>query len=292
MNKLFLFFLLLHFSVSAQMLDNREGKAFSDKPFFNTEFVRINKIQTLNGRFTYKKPGEVLRATEYTYVYKFDSIGRLTQSYETRRDDGTQDTTWNKYIYDQRNQLIEHLKGDPNGLNVITYTYDEEGRVIKEMYAREYRDSGNTAQRTVFNIETMRYETFGKQVKKTVFNSYELPYLQEFCSYNEMGYLIEKREQYLITNTSKTHHYEYNEKGLLSAIRSYKDNEEKPYEEFMFTYDEHGNIEEKQHHRNGVYITETEILYNENSGMMTYVITRDVATNFIMILGFKNPEFF
>ena len=292
MNKLFLFFLLLHFSVSAQMLDNREGKAFSDKPFFNTEFVRINKIQTLNGRFTYKKPGEVLRATEYTYVYKFDSIGRLTQSYETRRDDGTQDTTWNKYIYDQRNQLIEHLKGDPNGLNVITYTYDEEGRVIKEMYAREYRDSTNTAQRTVFNTETMRYETFGKQVKKTVFNSYELPYLQEFCSYNEMGYLIEKREQYLITNTSKTHHYEYNEKGLLSAIRSYKDNEEKPYEEFMFTYDENGNIEEKQHHRNSVYITETEILYNENSGMMTYVITRDVATNFIMILGFKNPEFF
>jgi hypothetical protein len=65
-----------------------------------------------------------------------------------------------------------------------------------------------------------------------------------------------------------------------------------PIEEFIFKYDEHGNLLEKQIHRNGVYITEIGLIYNEKSKLLTYALTRDVATNFIMILGFKDYVFY
>ena len=95
-----------------------------------------------------------------------------------------------------------------------------------------------------------------------------------------------------MTSTLKSHRHEYNEKGYLSAIRTFTDQEETPREELVFLYDTFGNLTEKQLYRNGQYITEIEMLYNERSMLLTYVLTRDVATNFIMILGFKNPAYF
>ena len=86
----------------AQVLDNRKGLAFTDKPFFNVDFIKKNKLKKLKGTFTYKKQGEMMRPTEYKYVYEFNRSGQLISTFETRTDDGTLDTTWNKYFYDDK----------------------------------------------------------------------------------------------------------------------------------------------------------------------------------------------
>ena len=111
------------------MLDNRKGTAFTDKPFFNQDFIRENKIHFLNGQFTYKKSGEMMRVTKYHYVYEFDSIGRLISSYETRKDDGTLDTTWNKYVYSNDDYLVEHKKGDSKGFTSTIFEYDDQKKM-------------------------------------------------------------------------------------------------------------------------------------------------------------------
>lgn len=289
---LYWMFLLTSMDTVAQMLDNRDGNAFTDKPFFNSEFIRINKVKELKGEFTYKKPGDVMRVTEFNYVYTFDDLGRLISSYETRKDDGTKDTTWNKYNYNEQHWLTEHIRGDGKGFTSTIYEYDEKGRVISESYVRDYQDSLGQTLRTILNRETMTYEEYPGQVKKTVFNSFGLPYITEFTYYNELGYLTSRHERFIMTSTTRTHQYEYNEKGYLSAIRTVRDQDEKPAEETLFFYDDHGNLQDKHYYRDGVFITEIEMLYNERSMMLTYVLTRDVATNFIMILGFKNPAFF
>lgn len=274
------------------MLDNRLGAAFTDKPFFNKEFILSNKIHKLNGQFTYKKPGEVMRATKYKYVYEFDSHGRLSASFETRKDDGTSDTTWNMYRYSDADQLIEHKKGDGKGFTSIVFEYDNQQRIIKESYTREYIDSAGKSQRTILNSETMTYDNYGNQIKKTRFNSYNLPYMYEFSYYNELGFLIAREERLIMTSVVTTYKYEYNEKGYVAAIRAVQTGSDMPFEEYIYEYDEHGNLLEKQIHRNGVYITEIEMIYNEKSKLLAYVLTRDVATNFIMIIGFKEYQFY
>lgn len=274
------------------MLDNREGNAFSDKPFFSPEFIRLNKIKMLTGFYTYKKPGETMKNTQYKQVYQFDTLGRLISSFETRKDDGTKDTTWNLYKYSEKGKLIEHRKGDGKGFTVTNYDYDTNGRIVKEYYARDYIDTFRVAHRTVLNTESMRYETGDSSLRKTIYNSYDLPYMHVYSYFSAIGYLKERQERLIMTTGVTTYTYGYNERGLLSSIKQIRQEETTPYEEQVFMYDNHGNLTEKQYYRGGKYITETEMIYNEKSKLLTYVLTRDVATNYIMILGFKDYKFY
>lgn len=274
------------------MLDNRNGTAFTDKPFFDKNFIAANKIHFLNGQFTYKKIGDIMRTTEYKYVYEFDTYGRLSGSFETRKDDGTKDTTWNLYRYSDADLLLEHKKGDGFGFTSVIYEYDDKGRITRESYTRQYTDSLGEKKQTILNTESMHYEEYNNQLKKTVFNSYDLPYMTEISYYNELGYLIEKEQRLIMTGTVNKILYEYNNKGLLSSLKTIESGKDVPFEELQFIYDTNGNLLDKHIYRNGIYITEIEMLYNDKSKLLTYVLTRDVATNFIMILGFKDYKFY
>ncbi len=276
----------------AQMLDNTQGAAFTDRPFFSADFIRSNKIKELRGTFTYKKPGEVMRATTYEYVYSFDLNGRLISTFETRKDDGTKDTTGNMYVYDAEGRLSEHKIGDGKGYSVTLFDFDERGRIVRETYSREYRDTLGIWRRTELNSETMRYSEFDKQQKRTVYNSYGLPYMEEFTYTNDLGYLVKKEQRLLMTGELSTLSYSYNEKGLLSSLITTQYGVETPMEEYHFSYDQNGNLEERRVYREGKYITEFEIIYNEKSRLLKYVLTRDVTSNFLMILDFKEYFFY
>jgi len=275
-----------------QVLDNRNGEAFTDKPFFNQDFIRDNKVKKLNGTFTYKKMGQVLRPTEFKYVYEFNNNGQLISSYETRTDDGTIDTTWNKYEYDDEDRLMIHRKSDLEGFATIHYTYDSLDRVIQEDFIRDIDSNGVIVRSLSFNKETFKYTDYDQQIKRTRFNNYGLPYLDEFFNTNELGYLVERIERIKMTSTVYTYHYEYNEKGKLSAILKSNNRDEGYLEETKFKYDDLGNLIVKHNYKKGVFTTDIQIIYNSKSKLLSSVITRQVSTNFMMILRFKDYEFF
>ncbi len=277
----------------AQVLHNKEGNAFTDKPFFNREFIQKNKIKQLKGVYTYKKHRDIMRETEYVYVYHFDKKGNLVATIETCPDDGSKDTVRNVYRYNEDNLLVAHLKSDQNGFQAVYFEYDSLGRVISEEFKREVIDSNHqVVQSTTFNKETFVYQDFGLQTKRTRYNSYNLPYLDEFFNYNELGYLIEHIEKLKMTNDIYIISYEYNEKGLLSAIRKKKNNEDGFAEEVTFEYDALGNLEQKHIYRKGVFTTDIQIIYNSKSKLISSVITRQVSTGFLMILRFKEFEYY
>lgn len=278
----------------AQVLDNRNGDAFTDRPFFNESFIKDNKLKRLQGSFVYKKQDDLMRNTKFKYTYDFDRSGHLISTYETRTDDGTVDTTWNYYEYDEANNLAIHRKSDLEGFSSIHYDYDSVGRVIAEEYMRDFVEIGtNDVCRSLsFNREEIKHFDFDKQTKSTRFNSYGLPYLDEFINYNELGYLVERVERIKMTSTIYTYSYEYNEQGKLSAIRKSSNRQEGYLEELLFKYDELGNLIEKHIYRNGEFTTDIQIIYNSKSKLLATVITRQVSTGFMMILRFKEYEFF
>ena len=152
--------------------------------------------------------------------------------------------------------------------------------------------NGNLERTFVINNETMKYDTFPLQQKKTVFNSYNLPYMEEFSYYNADGYLLEKEERLKMTSGKVKQVYEYNEKGFISAIRSNATLDGKFAEEWFFKYDEFGDIIEKHVYKNGVFTTDIQIIYNTDTKLLSSVLTREVKSNFIMILRFMNYEFY
>lgn len=285
--------LFLFVSLSyAQVLDNSRGLAFTNKPFFNKTFVANNKIKTIKGRFNYKKSGQAMYPTEYYYVYNFDETGQLISTYETRKDDGTVDTTWNEYVYDGLGSLIEHKQGTRNGKSSTIYRLDEKKRTVSEEYLTESIDSSGQKTIVLVNSENMEYEDFGLQLKKTVSNSYGLPYKTEISYFDENGYLLEREERFLRTSNFNKHLYNYNEKGLLSSVSIYQKGKDEPVEEERYKYDNYGNLIEKHWYKNGEFTTETQIVYNEQTKLMTAVIIRDVKTDFLMIIRFGEYEYF
>jgi hypothetical protein len=64
--KLFVFFLIfISLEGYSQILDNTLGHAFTDQPFFNETFIRKNKIKKMSGKYIVKKPGDMMRQTEF-----------------------------------------------------------------------------------------------------------------------------------------------------------------------------------------------------------------------------------
>lgn len=278
---------------SAQVLDNRNGEAFSDVPFFNADFIKTNRIKRFNGYFVYKKKGDVMRDTEYKNVYEFDREGHLVSSFETRADDGTKDTVWNLYDYDLNGNLARHRKTDLDGYTTVEYQYDSLGRVVKERFLREVDSVNHEIVRSLlFNEERIEYAQYDRQLKRTRFNNYNLPYLDEFYNYNELGYMIQREERIKMTSTVYSYAYDYNETGRLSAIRKTSNREDGVLEEMRFRYDELGNLIEKHVYRDGEFTTDVQIVYNSKTKLLSSVITRQVSTGFLIVLRFNDCDFY
>lgn len=293
MKILVIFFLLVGIPVVSQVLDNRKGEAFTDRPFFNQTFIKENKLKKLSGSFVYKKPGELMHKTKYKYVYEFDSLGHLIATYETRTDDGTKDTTWNLYEYDDSDRLLIHRKTDQQGFTTVHYAFDSIGRVISEEFKRDIVNDANTIERSLtFNKENSTYVTYDNQTKRTRYNNYGLPYIDEYYNYNDLGYLVEHVERIKMTSTVYTSHYEYNREGRLAAIRKSSNEEDGYIEELLFDYDALGNLVEKHIYKRGVFTTDIQIIYNSKSKLLATVITRQVSTGFMTILRFQDYIFF
>ncbi len=275
-----------------QVLDNRNGEAFTEKPFFNQSFIKENKIKEIKGEFSYMKTGKGLVPMKYYSSYSFDNQGHLVESYETRPDDGSEDTTYNYYFYNASNLLDLHRSTEKEGLLAIHYAYDSLDRCIHKEFKRDIDSNGQIVRSLSFNKERIEYFDYDKQLKRTYFNNYDLPYMDEFYNYNDLGYLTERIERIKMTSTVYTYKHEYNEMGKLSGIRKISNKSETPVEEMEFSYDELGNLIEKLIYRNGVLKTNIQIIYNSKTHLLESVITTEEATGFMMVCRYRDYQFF
>lgn len=273
-----------------QVLNNVEGDAFTDKPFFNEQFIQLNKIKSIKAQFNYKKTRQAIIEQNFYYVYNFDKNGKLISTYETKQDDGTKDTTWNVYLYNDRGLMMEHKKGDARGKTSNVFVYDGQNLIRQEFWT-ESLDSNGTSNRLLFNSENIEHSTYLNQKKKKYFNSYNLPYMEETAYYDSLGYLSSTERRMIMTNTLLKKKYYYNDKGYL-AKKEIFDNSKEPTETYEFSYDVFGNLNQTYYYKKGVFTTDTQIVYNDKSKLISAVIIREVATDFIMILRFNQYEYY
>lgn len=284
--------------LSAQMLDNSKGFAFTELPYFNEKFIQTNRIKSLTGNFQYKKMGETIKNSKYVYQYEFDQKGHLVHSMETRLIGTIVDTLILYYEYDANNRLSVVRQRDNQGFFSTKYTYDNENRVIKEEYFRDIdTTSGNlikpSFERSTFiNSEYYDYQKNQALLKKIYYNNYDFPYMDEYITTGELG-LVVKREKVIRTTSQKvTTDYEYNDKGWLSKEKTIASGSNNSNQETVFHYDKQGNLTEKQMYKNGEHYRDIQLIYSTKTGILSYTLTREVKTNFITILKFDKVEYY
>jgi hypothetical protein len=294
---LFLLFLGITTFGQAQLLDNSEGQAFTEYPFFNTHFIRASKIREIKGSYIFKKQGDVMRETKYVYVFSFDSLGQLTRHYETAKGDIVSDTIVRYYTYDGLGNLLSKRMNEQRGFMTTYYTYDDSNRVIKEEVWRDIDTlhsllKPDIERSILWNTETMTHEHYGNLFKMRIHNSYGNQYLEKSRIYDSLGYLARIHELYTITRDQYTTDFTYSNKGWVETIKTTHNIDPVPLTEMRFTYDNYGNLTSKQEYRNGVFTTEYQIIYSGSTGMLSSVLIREVSSNFISIIRFSEPTFY
>lgn len=299
-NILFVFVLVsfTHTGAISQLLNNQLGEAFTDRPFFNEDLVEANGIKTIYGNFSNYKLGDEMRETKLYRAYHFDMNGRLSKQYESRKSAKGTDTLVSLYEYDRDGNLVALRQRDQYGFYAYIYEYDSAGRVIREEYRRNLTRDRQSAtnfelgKEFVVTYETASYQNFDGQEKKTVYNSYGVPYKDIMSYYNEQGQITQKEERLRRTSRGTRTEYSYNEKGLLDSLKTVSDISARQERLYVFEYNEFNNLVVKDYYKNGVHTTRHRVLYNDKTMTLETILIKNIATDFVRILKLQDYVFY
>jgi hypothetical protein len=275
------------------MINNLSGDAFTDKPFFDRDFIKRNRIKSLEGNYSRKKDGDIVRSTNDFFKYTFDTTGNLISTFQVKSDLGKKDTSVNYYVYNQKNLIIIHRKTERGGLTAYHYEYDSLNRIIAIEQNRDIVNlKGDVVSSISINKETLKYFNIESGFKKTTFNNYGLPYMDEFESWDADGYKLEEIQKWRMGSNQYNKKFFYNDKGLLSTWAIHYNNSEKPVQETQFKYDGFGNVIERKYFKEGIFIGELQIIYDNKTQLLGSTIEKLAGANYMVILRFKDIQFY
>jgi hypothetical protein len=281
----------------AQMLDNRTGQAFTDRPYFNEDFIKSNKIKSISGRFTVKKVGDILRDTDLIKNFEFDDQGRLIKIFETTQAAFGIDTVVQLFEYDEKSRLKVIRMTDQHGFYATHYEYDDQDRVIRKELRRNLnanKDLSNfeLGKEFIVTFELSSYLKFDNQVKRTIRNSFDIPFKESISYYDEHGVLVKEKDRIIRTSATTTKEYFYNSQGFMDSIAVSSPQSQVKSKNYSFRYDDFNNLEEMQYYKNGVHTTEHQIIYDFKTTLLKYILVKEVSTAYITILTIDEVDFF
>ena len=267
---------------SAQMLNNKEGKAFDNAFLFNRSFIWENKIASITAIKQIKLPGRPINETEWKEIMTFNSTGILEQKMLTTHGTSFQDSSSILFNRNDIGQLFSIEQNKKTETTITEMTYDSNGKITREDIKQilHLQDEGS---REIL-VESTTYEySFPKPnvVVRNNINNYGLAYSSFTTIRNDQGFLIQELENFFVSQREITTLYEYNEKGWVSKTTQ-TDNKSNKTEETTFTYDNKGNVIFAKHSINNQLVEEFEVLYNQAS-MIKAILHQDIASQAITI---------
>lgn len=278
----------------AQVFVTRCEEIFGDRPMFVQNYIRKYSVKTIGGTVSTKAQLDEIRPTKDIHFYKFNRAGELTLEYKTQFGD----TLITIYVYDERSNVIVKRKADKFGFHSYHYRYDNLNRLVYY----EYRAEKNNGQDELTHVpdeslvvtsERFEYITLeNNNYKKIYYNNIGIAYKEEFYYFNEKNWLI-KQESALKNGAGRTAiNYAYDNDGRLLIKESAVSLMGNFTTKNAFDYDEKGNTLAQRFYRDEVYMTEYQYLYLPENGLLSAIISRENATNFMTIISFKSYSFF
>ena len=290
------FILVFTFKVKGQLINNNLGKAFEEQPFFNAKEIKQKKIKEIRCTYYEKKTGDIMRNLNKKSIYYFNEKGNLIHVLEIEGRGGKADTAYFEYKYSPKGLVKLFRKGNKPDFTSILYTYDTEGRVIKEELYQDILLNKNLVnadfkQDSLIDHETMRYKSYTNQLKKIVYNSYGAPYLDHITFTNTEGQIIKIDKKLKMTSEINETKFYYNKLKQVDSLVKFSSLNPSKTESIHFAYDAKQNLTSKKSYTNKKLFLSTEYLYNNNTGVLSSSIQNDEATNVLSISRFETIYF-
>ena len=216
-----IFLLLPLFGAGQTLFAPEKNPMFSDASFFNEAFVKQHNIRTITGSILKKAEMSAIVDPGTVIYFEFDTNGRLIKQYSTlRKKDAAMDTIMNLYEYDTKGQLLVKRSADAYGFYSYRYEYDANGNPTRESY---YRETNKNKYPSTFKLDReylIADEKYvntinGDEVNRAYINEVNRKY-KERTIRHEGDKLVYDSERLVVTGTSQTATYSYDEQGRLA----------------------------------------------------------------------------
>ncbi|MDP4630589.1 MAG: hypothetical protein NWQ44_09470 [Flavobacteriales bacterium] len=273
---------------NAQIIDNREGKAFQQEMFFSQEFLWQNKISTITGVCQMKRTGKAIENRPDITVFHFNETGQLAKIDAVTSVLSIVDST--QIVFDRNELGLIQNRNElgRNGYNTTSFFYDQKGRVeridnsVSENKSIEKLKLVPGLTVTV-NSESFKYSEPSKLIlRKESFNNYGLPYSIDLVYRDSSGFVTREEKELTLSSKSFSKHYTYNDKGWIAQITTIESSSNKETKRETFQYDRIGNLTKVSYYSNGILQREIEIIYSPTS-FIEATLDQDMGSKDILI---------
>jgi hypothetical protein len=258
---------MLYASVgNAQLIDNRIGNAFNEEMFFSQQFLWMNKIRSITGVVSVKRPSKPIEQRPDISVYRFNEVGLMTRLDRISSVKNLIDSLTIKFKRNDLGSIELREETGTRGYYSTGFVYDDQGRLIRVEYgtAENISTVKNKLEpgRTIsINSESVVWnEQENGVVRKSVYNNYGLHYSNWTITKNPKGFVESEVEELIMSGRTKTKSYTYNEHGWIAKIES-ADNMTGGKRAQTFIYDSLGNVQKVEYFDGKNMTREIEVLY-------------------------------
>lgn len=278
-------------NAGAQIIDNRNGNAFREEIFFSQQFLWLNKIRSITGVTSIKRPNRPIEQRPDLVVYRFNDVGLLQQMDKVSSVFNLVDSLSIRYHRNDIGEVYQKEETGNRGYLTTNYNYDEQGKLIRLDYGTAENISTNSGKLMPGQVITINSESFAWRdqqngiTNKSVYNNYGLHYSNWTISKNQAGYIETETEELIMSGKTTTRSYTYNEQGWVSAIQT-KDNMSAMVKSQTFIYDKLGNLQKVNYFEDKSMIREIEVLYTKTM-LVEAFLDHDLQSHDIIITKFS-----
>jgi hypothetical protein len=276
------------------MILNPNGDVLENTPFFNTEFVKTNKVKSMRGNYATKFDMDIIRPNEDAYIYEFDRLGQMVRQYKIHFGD----TLINTFQYDYKGNIMVHRESNKFGYHEYRYKYDQQNRLI-EMEQR--RDKKSTYNKLSFELDPTKvvsaekYEYIaleGNDFKRMCYNSVGRIYRIEFYYFDKKN-RITKKESALHNGRNRIEVlFFYDEENRIIELKTISKFANPIVIQKLFEYGTTGELLSKKVFRAEKIISEEQLVYSEDTKLLKAIISRGAEHNKLTILKFDRCSYF
>ena len=270
-------------AVHAQMINNREGKAFDSPITFNRSFIWENKIKTITEKKVVKMTGRPIVDLNDITIYTFGPTGLLEKVETKKLVDTDPDSSSILYKRNDIGQLflVESKKGSE--LNIQENIFDQTGKIKRTDIKQRIEESKDKYRDLLIESTTYEY-SFPKEntIRRENINNYGLAFSAITTEKNEQGFLLSEEEEWYISKKVNKKSYHYNEKGWVEKISSSSSAGEVIDEQLEYHYDDIGNVLTAKKIVKGKAVEDYEVLY-QNGALVKAILIQDLESAAITI---------
>jgi hypothetical protein len=274
-----------------QIIDNRLGNAFKEEMFFNQQFLWTNKVKSITGVSSIKRPGRPIEQRPDMIVYRFNEVGLLHKLDKVSSVMTFVDSLTIEYQRGELGEVQVKKENGTKGYFTTQFNYDKEGHLVRLDFGKAENVATEKSKLTpgqVVNInsETYQWQEAGKHVwKRSNYNNYGLQYSNLTITRNDLGYMVSEVEELIMSGRTTTRSYTYNEHGWISKIET-SDNLKNPVKSENFMYDQLGNLNKVEYRETGKLVREVEVLYTPTM-LIEAFLDHDIQSHNIIITKFS-----